>query len=134
MMQGEFKRCFESLDEIFSFTERYFEREGIDEAHRYTVNLAIEELFTNMVKYNPAGVEEILLQMQHDDDALLVRLCDREAAPFDVTRPRSVNPDAPLEKREPGGLGLFLVQQIVDTLDYAYRDGVATVTFTRKLS
>lgn len=133
-MHDEFKRCFESLDEIFSFTDRFFELEGIDGAHRYTVNLAIEELFTNMVKYNPTGVENILLHMQHDNETLLVRLCDREAVPFDVTRPRSVNPDAPLEKREPGGLGLFLVQQIVDTLDYAYRDGVATVTFTRKLS
>ena len=134
MMQGEFKRCFESLDEIFSFTDGFFEHEGIDGAHRYTVNLAIEELFTNMVKYNPAGTEDILLQLQQDGDAWLVRLCDREAVPFDVTRPRQVNPDAPLEKREQGGLGLFLVQQIVDTLDYAYRDGVATVTFTRKLS
>ena len=97
------------------------------------VNLAVEELFTNMVKFNPDGDEHISLQLQHADASVRVRLCDRRVEPFDVTVPRIVDRDAPVERRETGGLGLYLVQQMVDSLDYAHRDGVTTVTFTKNL-
>lgn len=132
-MKGQFRRCFDSLEKIFAFTARFFASERIAARHAFTVDLAIEELFTNMVKYNPAGDEEITLQLQRAEDVLRVRLCDRGARPFDVTLPRPVDPDAPAENRESGGLGLYLVQQMVDSLDYAHRDGVTTVTFTRNL-
>jgi anti-sigma regulatory factor (Ser/Thr protein kinase) len=132
-MQERFSRSFDSLEDIFAFTERFFTSERIDRQHWYTVNLAVEELFTNMVKYNPAGGGRIGLQMQHMGNVVEVRLSDPESTPFDVTEPRAVDPSAPVEARKSGGLGLYLVQQLVDSLDYSYRDGTSTVTFTRKL-
>jgi serine/threonine-protein kinase RsbW len=132
-MEGLFRRNFDSLAEIFALTEKFFTGEGIDPEHLYTVNLAVEELFTNMVKFNPDGDEHISLQLQHTDASVRVRLCDRRVEPFDVTVPRLVDRDAPVEKRESGGLGLYLVQQMVDSLDYVHRDGVTTVTFTKNL-
>ncbi len=132
-MRGQFRRSFESLEEIFAFTESFFSGRGIDSQHRFAVNFVIEELFTNMVKYNPGGVPSIAVELQQAGNALQVRLSDREAAPFDVARPRPVDPDAPVEEREAGGLGLYLVQRLVDTLDYQHADGVSTITFTRKL-
>lgn len=132
-MHELFRRSLESLDEIFDFTERFFAGQDVAERHRYAVNLVIEELFTNMVKYNPASAGEIVVEMQHRDGSVLVRLSDSESVPFDVTIPRAVNPETPLERRRSGGLGLFLVQKFVDSLDYAYRDGTSTITFMRKL-
>lgn len=132
-MEGQFRRDFDSLAEIFALTERFFAGEGIDSEHLFTVNLAVEELFTNMVKFNPGGDEQILLQLQHADHTVRVRLCDRGVTPFDVTVPRAIDRDAPVEQREAGGLGLYLVQQMVDSLDYVHRDGVTTVTFTKGL-
>jgi anti-sigma regulatory factor (Ser/Thr protein kinase) len=132
-MEAEFRRDFDSLAEIFALTERFFAGEGIDSEHLFTVNLAVEELFTNMVKFNPGGDEQILLQLQHADHVVQVRLCDRGVTPFDVTVPRVIDRDAPAERREAGGLGLYLVQQMVDSLDYVHRDGVTTVTFSKDL-
>jgi anti-sigma regulatory factor (Ser/Thr protein kinase) len=133
-MEQWFNRSFESLDQIFAFTERFFASECIDPQYLFTVNLAVEELFTNMVKYNPAGNGQIALHIQRLEDAVRVRLRDPESPPFDVTAPQPVDPDAPIESRESGGLGLFLVHKVVDSLDYTYRDGTSTITFTRKLS
>lgn len=132
-MKALFKRDFDSLAEIFALTEKFFTGEGIDAQYMYTVNLAVEELFTNMVKFNPDGDQNISLQLERADGSVRVRLCDRRVEPFDVTVPRLVDTDAPAEKREAGGLGLYLVQQMVDSLDYVHRDGVTTVTFTKKL-
>jgi len=132
-MQELFTRSLDSLDEIFAFTERFFAGREAEERHQYAVNLVIEELFSNMVKYNPTSAGPIVLELQHRDGAIRVRISDREAEPFDVTAAKASDPEAPLERREGGGLGLLLVQKYVDSLEYAYRDGVSTITFTRKL-
>lgn len=132
-MHEAFSRTLESLEHIFDFTGRFFAGRDVEERHRYAVNLVIEELFTNMVKYNASGSGQIEVEMRHQDGGVHVRLSDRESVPFDVTAPRAVDPETPLERRQSGGLGLFLVQKFVDSLDYAYRDGTSTITFTRNL-
>ena len=50
-MQRDFKKHVNSLGEIFAFVEEFFRRRRIDQSHLPTVNLAVEEIFTNMVKY-----------------------------------------------------------------------------------
>jgi len=47
-----FKRTFDSIPSIFALTEDAFAREGIDTRLLHAVDLALEELFTNMVKYS----------------------------------------------------------------------------------
>jgi anti-sigma regulatory factor (Ser/Thr protein kinase) len=132
-MNELFGRSLDSLDKVFAFTDRFFAGEQVDSGHQYAINLVIEELFSNMVKYNPASTGDIRMDMERRSDHIQVRISDHEEAPFDVTTPREVDTGAPLERREAGGLGLFLVQKFVDSLDYAYRDGISTITFTRRL-
>jgi anti-sigma regulatory factor (Ser/Thr protein kinase) len=38
----------------------------------------------------------------------------------------------PLDGRVPGGLGLHLVQRMVDSLEYEYHDRQSTVRFTKE--
>ena len=52
--------------------------------------------------------------------------------PFDVTQPRNVDIEAPLEERRPGGLGLHLIQTMVDKLEYEYDDGTSRVKFVKE--
>ncbi len=133
-MRALFKRSLASLEEVFAFTEQFFAGQDVDEKHLYAINLVIEELFTNMVKFNETGPENVAVEMLRRDDAVQVQLSDREPEPFDVTAPQALDVDAPVERREEGGMGLFLVQKFVDSLDYAYRDGTSTITFVKKLA
>ena len=50
-----FGRSFDSLQQIFAFTSGFFARHGVDPALLPVVDLTVEELFTNMVKYSPGG-------------------------------------------------------------------------------
>jgi anti-sigma regulatory factor (Ser/Thr protein kinase) len=50
-----FPRSFDSLEEIFAFTSEFFGRHELDRDLLPTVDLVLEELFTNMVKYSPAA-------------------------------------------------------------------------------
>lgn len=132
-MDKKFTRSIDSLANIFEFTEGFFEAEALDGAHLFAVNFAVEELFTNMVKYSTESTADILLSMERDDGEIIVRLTDFDVEPFDVTKAPPADVDSPLEDREPGGLGLHLVPKIVDTIDYEYVDRESRITFSKRL-
>ncbi|MGH8224078.1 MAG: ATP-binding protein, partial [Woeseiaceae bacterium] len=105
--------------------------ENVEARVRLPVHFATEELFTNMVKYNPGNPNDIQLDVNTSPDRVIVSLTDYDVDAFDVTRTRSVDVEAPLEQRKIGGLGLHLIQKMVDTLEYSYSDRRSTVTFTK---
>ena len=130
-MQKKFHRSYESLEDIYEFTEGFLDSETVESAVRYQVHFAMEELFTNMVKYNPGNVNEILLDVSSASGEITVRLTDVDVDEFDVTRETTVDIDAPIEKRTPGGLGLHLIHKMVDSLQYDYDNRQSTITFTK---
>jgi anti-sigma regulatory factor (Ser/Thr protein kinase) len=104
----------------------------IDESVRFTVHLAIEELFVNLVSYNPGAEHDILIDVQVANNGVVVTIVDHDAAEFDVTKERPVDTGASLRERKPGGLGLHLIQHMVDTLEYDYRDGRSRIRFSKE--
>jgi anti-sigma regulatory factor (Ser/Thr protein kinase) len=132
-MHKKFTRTFESLRDIFEFTEDFFAGEGIDRSHQFAVNFAVEELFTNMVKYNAGNPNDILLEIAHVDGELVASLTDFDVDRFDVTEDRDVDVESPLEERKIGGLGLHLIPKMIDSIDYDYADRQSKITFTKAL-
>lgn len=128
-MQQTFDRNFDELDKIVSMTEAFFQQEGIASRLRHVVDLAIEELFVNMVTYNTETNQPIKIGMQTNGSGIEVHLTDSDVERFDPTTLRYVDVDAPLENRTPGGLGLFLVLKMVDSINYQYRDRQSTISF-----
>ena len=131
-MHKKFTRSFDSLEKIFEFTELFFDKEKIEESVRFPVHFVMEELFTNMVKYNPTTSSDILLNIDRINGGVTVSITDPDADAFDVTENRKVNINAPLSERTAGGLGIHLIQRLVDSLDYDYADRRSTVTFTKE--
>ncbi len=115
-----FRRSFDSLEEIFAFTADFFAAHGIDPGLLPTVDLTLEELFTNMVKYSPAGDAHIRIEMAATEGGVEVTLTDYDVERFDVTQAPDANIDLPIEERRPGGLGLHLIRRLVDSLHYEY--------------
>ena len=131
-MQRDFPRNYDSLTAIYEFAEEILAQNEIAEAVRFPVHLAMEELFTNMVKYNPDCDGDIAVDVDVDGRKVTVVLTEFDVDEFDVTRPRDVDTDAPLQDRTPGGLGLYLLQNIVDKLEYEYHDRRSRVIFTKE--
>ena len=118
--EQSFRRSFDSLEEIFAFTSGFFAAHGIDRGLLPTVDLALEELFTNMVKYSPAGNALIRIEMATTPGGVEVTLTDYDVERFDVTKAPDANINLPIEERRPGGLGLHLIRRLVDSLHYEY--------------
>jgi anti-sigma regulatory factor (Ser/Thr protein kinase) len=117
-----FGRSFDALERIFEFTSEFFARQGIDPRLLPTVDLVVEELFTNMVKYG-AGADagtEVSIDMTDIDGGVEVTLTDFGVEPFDVTLAPDADIDMPVAERRPGGLGLHLIRRLVDAWSYEY--------------
>ena len=128
-MEKKFKRNFEEIRDIVSMTANFFAQESLDNALRNSVDLAIEELFVNMVTYNTETKADILIEMQRDNGGIEVSLTDYNVDRFDPTEATSVDIEAPLDQRTPGGLGLYLVIKMVDSIHYEYHDRTSKITF-----
>ena len=130
-MRKSFDRSIDSIADVYEFTESVLVSGDIGEPLRFPVHLAMEELFVNMVRYYPDNDDAIQLDVDIDDGVVKVTMTDFNVDPFDVTQSRSVDIDAPLDERTPGGLGLHLIQSMVDNLEHAYEGRQSTIKFTK---
>ena len=83
----DFARSFDSLEQIFAMVRLMLDARGVSEADAYAIAMAIEELFTNMVKYSRESTQDIAIGLDWTAPMLTVRLRDFDVNPFDVTQP-----------------------------------------------
>jgi anti-sigma regulatory factor (Ser/Thr protein kinase) len=123
-------RAISSLDEMFAFLAECFEGNGVDEKSAFCINLAAEELFTNMVRHNVGSGDSISVETEISPERILFRLTDSDVEPFDPDSAATAKVDAPIEERKPGGLGLHLVRSMVNEVKYEYDDATREMRVT----
>ena len=133
-MRRDFPRHLDSLAGLYEFSEEIMAEQKLPDGVRFPVHLAMEELFVNMVHYNPTvttDIEVVVTVTLTPQVKVTVTLVDVGGVEFDVTAKREVDTESSLEERQPGGLGVHLIQNLVDTLEYEYQDGRGEVIFTK---
>lgn len=133
-MQREYQRSFNQIRKIVEDTAGFFSEHEIDDSLRMKVDLSLEELFVNMVTYNTETDSDILIEMKPIEQGIEVSLTDFDVERFDPTLAAEIDIDAPLSERTPGGLGLYLVLKMADSIHYEYRDRKSKITFTNRIA
>ena len=107
----------------------------IDEEMVKSLNLAVEEWVANVINYAyPKGTRgHVELTAEISGDVLTLVVKDH-GIPFDPTQHEEVDVDAELDDRPIGGLGIFLVRSIMDTMEYLRTpDGYNVLTLKKKI-
>jgi serine/threonine-protein kinase RsbW len=132
-MEKKFQRDLRSLEKIFDFIDDFIAKQRIDHTVKDAVYLAVDELFTNMIRYHPQNKNDISLTLEKEKNKLIIRLIDREVEPFDITELEDPDLKGSLQERRPGGLGIYLTKNVVDAVQYEYRNRTSIITLTKNL-
>ncbi len=115
----------EHLPTFLDHVRQAIEVAGLADAHGIRLELAVEEALVNVFHYAYAGQNHPGVA----EEGLTVEIID-EGPPFDpLARP---DPDTTLEldQRQPGGLGIFMIQKLTDEVRYR-RDNSQNVLMIR---
>jgi serine/threonine-protein kinase RsbW len=126
----------ESLPEFSAFIVDASQALGIDSDSAYKLQLAVEEACVNVIRHGSGGIRagdrSIALDVRRDGQTCTVTVRDRGSA-FDPTSLPPPDLCADLRRRRPGGLGIFLMRQLMDEVRYKAGDGVNTLTMVKRL-
>ncbi len=123
------------IAEIPAVSERLGESMG---AHGFSpeeildTQLAVEEVITNIIVHGYRGPEgEIHLSGHFTGNRIKIRITD-SAPRFDPLSMPEPDLDSPVDERRIGGLGIYLVRQVMDTIVYRYENGKNVLTMEKR--
>jgi sigma-B regulation protein RsbU (phosphoserine phosphatase) len=125
----------QKVPELAQFVEEVCEEVGLDMATTMQLNLALEEAVVNVMNYAyPSGVTgNIDIDARANDVRLKFTISD-SGSPFDPTAKEEVDTTLSAEERSIGGLGIHLIRQIMDSINYEYVDGKNVLTLRKRLN
>jgi len=109
---------FESMRPILKFVTTHAADANLDADAVYQCKLAVDEAATNIIEHAyEGGSGDITIEILKEDGACEIQLIDTGKA-FDPAHVPSPKIGAPLEQRQPGGLGIFLMHRVMDEVRY----------------
>ena len=117
-----------------SFIKSVTEKLGIETPLARKLRLAVEEAVVNVISYAyPEGTEgDVTIKIMSDGHTLRFQIIDT-GVPFDPTKKEKADTTLSIEERQIGGLGIFLVRELMDTINYERVDGKNILTLIKTL-
>jgi sigma-B regulation protein RsbU (phosphoserine phosphatase) len=128
------KNDVREVSKFSAFIKSVMEKIGVETSLARQFRLAVEEAVVNVIDYAyPAGQEgEIEVRMMFDGETLKTVIIDSGVA-FDPTAKERADTSLSAEDRQIGGLGILLVRELMDSINYERADGQNFLTLIKKL-
>lgn len=116
---------------VSMFVEQLLEKSGCTMKMIHQALIAVDEIFSNIVRYS--GADKATIRCLVSEQEVMLSFEDNGKAynPLDTQEP-DIN--APREKRGIGGLGVFVVKKSMDAVSYTYREGKNILTITKQFT
>ncbi len=126
----------EQLDSVLSFVDSELHQAGCEETVKTQIMVAVEEIFTNISQYaypKQEGRVTVQLQIIESPAIAQIEIID-QGVPYDPLERQDPNITLSVEKRDIGGLGIFMVKQMMDEVSYRYENKSNILTIRKALS
>jgi len=121
------------LDVLARKVEEFSTAAALGETEQFHLNLMLDELVTNIIRYAYADEAEhrIEIDLRATAEGFEASVTDDGVAfnPLEKAPPQL---DAPLDERPVGGLGIHLVRRLVDQIEYQRIDERNRLRFSKK--
>ena len=117
-----------------NFIKSVLEQLGIEKSLARKLRLAVEEAVVNVIDYAyPLGSEgDITIHVMSDGHSIRFKIIDAGVA-FDPTAKEKADTTLSIDDRQIGGLGILLVRELMDTINYEREDGQNILTLIKNL-
>ena len=128
------KNEISEISKLAIFIEELGEELNLTPDLVFNLNLVLEEAVSNVILYAyPEGeTQEISLSVNLTDNNLVFLLTD-SGKEFDPTQAPDADVTLSAEEREIGGLGIFLIRQIMNKVEYQRIEGKNVLTLGKDL-
>ena len=122
------------INKLALFIEELGEELNLTPDLVFNLNLVLEEAVSNVILYAYPKEErqEIVLTAKKSDKSLIFVLTD-SGKEFDPTQAPDADVTLSAEEREIGGLGIFLIRQIMNKVEYQRIEGKNVLTLGKQL-
>ena len=115
----------ENIPAVTAFVEEQLEQYNCPMKTQMQIDIAIDELFSNIAQYayNPkTGKATVRVEVTENPMAVIITFIDN-GVPYNPLA--KADPDVTLsaDKRQIGGLGIFMVKKSMDDINYEYKNG-----------
>jgi len=123
-----------NLEKLINYIKEFAGDNGFDSTAIQQIELAIEELLVNIIHYAyPEGkAGDIEVSCECNDNKNLIIVISDYGSHFDLSETDTPDIDAPVEDRKVGGLGVFLAQQMLDSIVYKRVDDKNVLTLIKR--
>ena len=127
----EISAKLEKIPPLSKFIGNSMLKFGLGNYNQFQVQLAVEEAVTNIIKHGSLEVnDKISIKCQKKDNEIHIIIED-PGKPFN--QKDVCEPDLKISplKRDPGGLGVYLIKKYMNRIDYGYKDGKNMLTLIK---
>lgn len=119
---------------VAAFIEHEVERAGISKECSLQIRLALEEVVTNVILYAyPAQHgQDLSIDVTYQNRKLQITIID-SGIPFNPLKKEDPDLTLPIEKRPIGGLGIFIVKQLMSEVHYSRTEGKNILTMIKNI-
>ena len=103
---------------------QFCQEHGLSSEIEGDLSLALEEILVNVIRYGhpEGGKHEILVRLSLEEGYVIV-IVEDDGVPFNPLEAPEPDLNSPIETRPIGGLGIHLVRNITDGLEYRRNEG-----------
>lgn len=127
----QLKSARSEIRTLSKWVDHFADEAGMSSERRVNFQVALEELATNVIRhaYRESGADLFSVTLTREDEEVVAVVTDEGPAFNPLERP-PVETRAPFEDRPIGGLGILLVRELIDSIDYR-REGRRNVLTLR---
>ena len=133
MITKIFPATDESLADAIAFVEEELDGLGCSNKTVMQVTVCVEEMFVNVAHYAYGGKQGYVeIRISCDAGILSITLID-EGVAFDPLAKEDPDITLSAEERSIGGLGIFMVKETIDEVQYQRKDNKNFFTMRKKI-
>ncbi len=120
-----FEARLDVTTKVTAFVDEQLEAFSCPLKMQMQIDVAVDEIFSNIARYAyPDGQGEAAVRVEFEPQTRTVSIIFTDGGiPYDPTTNADPDVTLPAEDRAVGGLGIFLVKKLMDSVDYVRQDG-----------